>query len=325
MSSATPPGSGLAGSPESATRSRGQRLFCQCENLLLVVPLAAMLLLPVVEIFLRMVFKTGVSGSSAIEQHLTLIVGMLGGAIAARDRRLLALSPVQTLLKGRARMVAQIFSSGFAAAIAFFLFLASLQYVLEMRPLGKTLVYGIPVWVIQLILPIGFGLILLRLVWHASQKYGGRALALALAAAAVGVAIWAPGSPERLMIPALVALGLATLLGAPVFTALGGAALILFWGHDLPIQAVPLKHYSLTTNNMLPSIPIFTLAGYFLAEGGASKRLVRVFQALVGQFRGGPAIVTALVCAVFTSFTGASGVTILALGGVLMPVLLAAR
>jgi tripartite ATP-independent transporter DctM subunit len=127
------------------------------------------------------------------------------------------------------------------------------------------------------------------------------------------------------MIPALVALVLATLLGAPVFTALGGAALILFWGHDLPIQAVPLKHYSLTTNNMLPSVPIFTLAGYFLAEGRASQRLVRVFQALVGQFRGGPAIVTALVCAFFTSFTGASGVTILALGGVLMPVLLAAR
>lgn len=127
------------------------------------------------------------------------------------------------------------------------------------------------------------------------------------------------------MVPALVALGLATLLGAPVFTALGGAALILFWGHELPIQAVPLKHYSLTTNDILPSIPIFTLAGYFLAESGASKRLVRVFQALVGQFRGGPAIVTALVCAFFTSFTGASGVTILALGGVLMPVLLAAR
>ena len=227
--------------------------------------------------------------------------------------------------KGRARAAAQIFSNGFAAAITFFLFLASLQYVQEMRPLGKILVYGIPIWTIQLILPIGFGLVMLRLVWHASEKYGGRALALALAAAAVGVAIWAPGSPERLMIPALVALGLATLLGAPVFTALGGAALILFWGHDLPIQAVPLKHYSLTTNNMLPSIPIFTLAGYFLAESGASKRLVRVFQALVGQFRGGPAIVTALVCAFFTSFTGASGVTILALGGVLMPVLLAAR
>ena len=76
---------------------------------------------------------------------------------------------------------------------------------------------------------------------------------------------------------------------------------------------------------MLPSIPLFTLAGYFLAEGGASKRLVRVFQTVLGSFRGGPGIVTALVCAFFTSFTGASGVTILALGGLLMPVLIQAK
>jgi tripartite ATP-independent transporter DctM subunit len=300
-------------------------LLGQGENLLLVIPLAAMVLLPVTEILLRNLFKTGISGSSIIVQHLTLIVGMLGGAIAARDQRLLALSPVQALLKGGVKTAARIFSSGFSAAITFFLCLASLQYVLEVRPLGKLLVYGIPVWVIQLVLPLGFGLIAVRLVWHASEKWSGRLLSVALAAALAGMAIWAPVSPEHLMVPALVLLVAATALGAPVFTALGGAALILFWGHDLPIQAVPLKHYSLTTNDMLPSIPIFTLAGYFLAESGASKRLVRVFQALVGQFRGGPAIVTALVCAFFTSFTGASGVTILALGGVLMPVLLAAR
>src|SRR5438045_1206363 len=78
------------------------------ENLLVVIALAAMVLLPVVEILLRAIFKTGLSGSSLIVQHLTLIVGMLGGAIAARDGRLLALSPVQTLLKGKARMAAQI-------------------------------------------------------------------------------------------------------------------------------------------------------------------------------------------------------------------------
>jgi C4-dicarboxylate transporter, DctM subunit len=313
------------GSPEATARSRRLNWLCQAENLFLVLPLAAMLLLPVVEIILRSVFKTGISSSSAIVQHLTLIVGMLGGAIAARDQRLLALSPIQALLHGRAKAAVQIFSSGMAAAITFFLFLASLRYVTEMKPLGKILVYGIPTWVVQLILPIGFGLILVRLLWHASGKHLGRVLALVLAAATVGLALWAPFAPERLMLPALIVLGAATLLGAPVFTALGGAALILFWGHDLPIQSVALKHYSLTTNNMLPSIPIFTLAGYFLAESGASQRLVRVFQALVGQFRGGPAIVTALVCAFFTSFTGASGVTILALAGVLMPVLLAAH
>jgi tripartite ATP-independent transporter DctM subunit len=298
---------------------------CQLENWLLILPLLGMVLLPVIEILLRSLFKTGISGSSTIVQHLVLIVGMIGGAVAAREGRLLALSPAQTFLKGRARWAAGIFSGGFAAAVSGFLCVSSLQYVLALKPLGKILVYGIPVWVIQLILPLGFGVIALRLSWRSADRWGGRGLSLLVTGVVVGLALWAPGARENWMTVALIVLGIATLLGSPVFTALGGAALILFWGHELPIEAVPLKHYSLTTNDMLPSIPIFTLAGYFLAEGGASKRLVRVFQALVGQVRGGPAIVTALVCAFFTSFTGASGVTILALGGVLMPVLLAAK
>src|SRR5215471_19568356 len=135
---------------EAAPRTGIWRWLCGFENSLLVICLAAMMLLPVIEIILRSVFHTGVSGSSAIVQHLTLIVGMLGGAIAAREGRLLALSPVQTLLKGGAKIAAQIFSSGFAAAICFFLCLVSVQYVLDMKPLGKILVYGIPVWVILL-------------------------------------------------------------------------------------------------------------------------------------------------------------------------------
>lgn len=301
------------------------RLRTRLEDWLLVIPLGTMLLLPVLELFLRKVFKTGISGSSAIVQHLTLIVGMIGGAVAARDGRLLALSPVQTLLKGRPRAAAQIFSGAIAATISAILCVASAQYVLAVKPLAKVLVYGIPVWVVQLVLPLGFGVIAARLVWRTSPGWRGRAIALSSGAALLAVAVWGPVAPSQWVVPGLFILGLATLLGAPVFTALGGAALILFWGHDSPLSAVPLKHYSLTTNDLLPSIPIFTLAGYFLAESGASKRLVRLFQALVGNIRGGPAIITACVCAFFTSFTGASGVTILALGGVLMPVLLSAR
>lgn len=304
---------------------RGWRVLFETENLLLVVPLAAMMILPVAEMLLRSVFHTGISGSSTIVQHLTLIVGMFGGAIAAREGRLLALAPVQTLLKGKSKTAAIIFSNGFGAAISGMLCVSSWKYIMDLKPLGKILVYGIPVWVVQLVMPLGFGVIALRLLWRASKRWGGRAIALAVAAGIGVLAWWSPGTPEKWIIPGLTALAMATLLGAPVFTALGGAALILFWGHELPMEAVPLKHYSLTTNDMLPSIPIYTLAGYFLAESGASARLVRVFQALFGQFRGGPAIVTALVCAFFTSFTGASGVTILALGGVLMPVLMAAK
>jgi tripartite ATP-independent transporter DctM subunit len=74
---------------------------------------------------------------------------------------------------------------------------------------------------------------------------------------------------------------------------------------------------------VVPSIPLFTLAGYILAEGGASRRLVRLFETLFAHLPGGLAIAAVIVCAFFTSFTGASGVTIVALGGLLMPVLMA--
>ena len=134
-----------------------------------------------------------------------------------------------------------------------------------------------------------------------------------------------PAGGGHLVVPALVLLGVATLLGVPAVVTLGGVALVLFWAVEQPIAAIPVAHYSLVTNPSLPTIPLFTLAGYFLAEGGAPRRLVRVFHALFGTLQGGPAIVTVLACAFFTTFTGASGVTILALGGLLMPVLLGAR
>src|SRR5207247_9265981 len=92
-----------------------------------------------------------------------------------------------------------------------------------------------------------------------------------------------------------------------------------------PIAAIPVSHYALAVNPAIPTLPLFTLAGYVLAESGAPKRLVRVFTALFGRYRGGPAIVAVVVCTFFTSFTGGSGITILALGGLLLPILIKAR
>jgi tripartite ATP-independent transporter DctM subunit len=294
------------------------------ENLLLVAPLLTLMALPLLETVLRR-FHTGISGSSAFVQHLTLIIGMFGGTIAARDGRLLSFSALSGFLKGRVKSAARIFSGSMAAAISAFLCIASVQFVATEKTGGGHLAYHIPTWIVELVLPLGFGLIAVRLIWHAASGWKGRAIALLLATAGVLFCIWAPIDPEKLRVPALLALLAATILGAPVFTTIGGAALILFWADQSPIAAVPLKHYSLVTNPSLPTIPLFTLAGFFLAESGASQRLVSVFQALFGSLRGGPAIATALVCAFFTSFTGGSGVTILALGGLLMPVLNAAR
>ena len=309
--------------PAGALPSRWGWLW-DAESLLLPLALAALMLLPLIEIVGRKLVHGGLSGSSAFQQHLVLIIGLLGGMFAARDRRLLALSTLTNFLKGRWQAFARVFSSAFAAGITVFLCLAAAQLVQAEKGGGTFLAYGIPLWLVQLIMPLGFGVISLRLLWHAADTWRGRLAALLIAGSMVWVGFHPPLPPAQLVVPGLAALLVAVVLGAPIFVMLGGAALILFWGQDAPIASISLTHYSMVTNPTLPTVPLFTLAGYFLAEGGASKRLIRVFQALLGQFRGGPAIVTVLGCAFFTSFTGASGVTILALGGLLMPVLLSA-
>jgi C4-dicarboxylate transporter DctM subunit len=300
------------------------RRLWDAENLLVALALGVLLLLPLIEVVGRKLFHGGISGAGAFQQHLVLIIGLLGGMLAARDGRLLSLSTLTTFLRGRWQAFARIFSSGIATAITVFLCCAAAKMVASEKQDTKLLAYGIPIWTVQLIMPVGFAVIALRLLWHSSDNWRGRFVTLALAGLMVWLGAHPPLAAGRLVIPALVALLAAVVLGAPIFVMLGGAALILFWGEDIAISAVSLTHYSMVTNPSLPTVPLFTLAGYFLAEGGASKRLIRVFQAFVGQFRGGPAIVTVLGCAFFTSFTGASGVTILALGGLLLPVLLGA-
>lgn len=295
------------------------------ENALLAIALLSIALVPLAEGLLRSLFGKSISGASAIVAHLTLIVGMLGGAVAARENRMLALSTVDAFLKGRLKAILRCLTFGFAASVSAFLCIAGVAWIRTEIPTGAELAYGVPAWIVQCVLPIGFGLVALRLWWYAGSGWSARIGAFAIVLASLALAHFEPVDPEKLVTPGLIGLGVATLFGAPVFVTLGGAALILLWGSGDGIGSIPIDHYRLVTNPTLPTIPLFTLAGYLLAEGGASKRLTRVFLALFGGLRGGPAIVTALLCAFFTSFTGASGVTILALGGLLMPILLSAR
>lgn len=294
------------------------------ENLLLALALAAMMLIPLAESALRAAFSVGIPGSTSIVQHLTLVVGMAGGAVAARQDRLLALSSLQNLLKGRAKTAVRVFAYAFGAAVSAYLCVAGVQFVWSEREAGNLLVRHVPLWWIQALLPIGFAAVAWRLLRHSAEGWRARSIAVLAAAAIFVLAAYPPLPPSSIVPVALALLVAAAVCGAPVFVALGGAALILFWGEGTPISSLPVDHYRQVVNPSFPTIPLFTLAGYFLAEGGASRRLIRVFNALFGHVRGGPAIVTALVCAFFTSFTGASGVTILALGGLLMPILIGA-
>src|SRR5205823_7336764 len=123
--------------------------------------------------------------------------------------------------------------------------------------------------------------------------------------------------------PWFVLVVVAGVLGAPIFALLGGFALFasLVRGNPPGVLAV-MAYQELTTSSGIAAIPLFTLAGFLLAEGRSSERLLRVFRAWVGWAPGGTAIAAATLCAFFTLFTGGSGVTILVLGGLLLPALL---
>ncbi len=115
-------------------------------------------------------------------------------------------------------------------------------------------------------------------------------------------------------------LGLA-LLGLPLFSLLATAALLGFYTNDTPLAVIGTELYRITQTPVLLALPMFTLAGYLLSEGHSSVRLVRVTRALLGWMPAGLAIVAFTACAGFTAFTGASGVTIVALGALLYPAL----
>ncbi len=302
------------------------------ENLLLTFFFGFMMLLPLLDIIGRklnplfhFIPANIVPGSLTLVQHTILAIMMFGGAIAAREGKLLALASTAGLIPDRHKNTVRILTYGFGGAITFYLAKASLSFVLIEKDSGDMVSLGIPTWAVLCLLPFGFSLIVGRLVWRSSGEMRERFYTLLVTAALASLGFFVHNPPQGFLILAFVLLITAVVLGAPVFVALGGAALFFLWNSETPISSIPAETYRMVVNPTIPTIPLFTLTGYLLAEGGASKRLLRVFQALFGSLKGGPAIVTCLVCAFFTAFTGGSGVTILALGGLLMPILIAER
>ena len=114
---------------------------------------------------------------------------------------------------------------------------------------------------------------------------------------------------------------LLALLGAPLFAVIAASAMWGFSKEGIDLQAIAIEFYGIAEMPILLAIPLFTFAGYLLSESGAPGRLVRLTQALLGWMPAGLAIVSLAACAFFTAFTGASGVTIIALGALLFPAL----
>ena len=305
------------------SRAANRPVLVWLEDSLSLLILSLMALLPVIEILGRTLLGRGIPGSIVLVQHMTLWITILGAALAARSHRLLALSSLN-FFPEKLRPPVRLGTSMLATGITAILFVASLDFVRIEREAGTELAWGIPAWLALTILPTGFSVITLRLIWHAAETHRGRLLAAAgLAIPVIFGTVPLPQGRE-VVLPCFLLIVVATMLEMPIFTAIGGIALLGLWSDGTPINSVPGETYRLTVNAMLPAIPLFALGGYILAEGGASRRLMRLFTAWVGWMPGGLAVVTALVLAFFTPLTGASGITIVAMGGMFLPVLLKA-
>lgn len=119
----------------------------------------------------------------------------------------------------------------------------------------------------------------------------------------------------------VVGLIVVTLLGAPLFAVIGASAMAGFHGEGVDLSVVAIEFFGLSETTVLVAIPLFTFAGFLLSAGQAPRRLVKLSQAVLGWLPGGLAMISLVTCALFTAFTGASGVTIIALGALLFPAL----
>ena len=272
-----------------------------------------MVVLAGAQILLRNLFGSGIDWADPLLRALVLWTAMLGALAAARDDKHIGLDLVTHFVHGRAKRVLRAIALTFAAAIsaAMAWYGLNLVHARLMDPASVAFA-GVPSWCVESILPVGFRaarrcVSLMHAFLPAEERRAG----------------------ARARIPMIILAGLAlvllAVLGAPLFALIAAIALLGFHAAGQEGVAVAVEFYRLADMPALIAIPLFTLAGYLLAESRAPQRLVRVSNALLGWLPGGLAIVAVIACAMFTAFTGATGVTIVALGAVLYPALVQAR
>jgi len=287
---------------------------------LLVAGFLLLTAMPLVDFLGRPLAGFHIPGSATYTQQLTFFLTFIGGLAATLAGKHLTLSTAGLLPGVRARREAEYFSSCVAACVTAILTYAGVCVVIAERVQGRSLTFGLPVWISESVMPLGLGLISLTYVWKSSSRLPARLWAGAIACATFVLGII---EPSGIMIWILTAILMAAMLvGSPVFAAMSGLALIFFWGDGTPVSAVTAEIYRLVGSPNLPAIPLLTATGFVLAESNSPLRLVNFFRALLGFIPGGVALLVGAVCALFTALTGGSGVTIIALGGLVYPILL---
>ncbi len=295
--------------------------------------------IPVVEILSRLLFDGGLRSAESYVSHAVVWVAFLSGMIASKEQSHLSLTSGREVLHGRLKDFSFSLSTVLSSGISIGLALSAVSLlVIGFDP--SMMIGFFPVRVVIFIIPLGFLVIGVRFLHDREGRY--YSLKIILPSLAAGLFLGIPSLTNMIYslmsepplfidglssfyysffsyagVPLVILLLVSTVSGTPIFILLGGIAYFMFskdWGS---LEVIPNEAYNLLTGSSVPAIPLFTLTGFILSESKAGERLVRLFKSLLGGLPGGMAVMAVMVSAFFTTFTGASGVTILAMGGLL--------
>ncbi len=316
--------------------------FRRSENFLAYLSLFLLAFLPFSEVIIRKFFHSGIEGLYDYTHHLVLFVTFIGGMITSRDGKHLSLSlniNINEPYSTRVKIVVAIVSSAISTALAW----TSLSF--SFTAFDSTQRIGfISLRLISLIMFAGFMVMATRVLPEQLKK--GKRLYVVFSGLLAGT-ILSLGqisnffqailseSPEflnavsdfsqslgaSLSLPLILSLLILAVFGLPIYIIIGGIGYLLFAGVGEPLEIISNEAYTMLISASIPAIPLFTLTGFILSESKAGERLVNLFRALFSWIPGGLAVMAILVSGFFTTFTGASGVTILALGALLSYVL----
>jgi len=286
---------------------------------------------PIFQILGRYISFFSIPASQEIVQHMTLWIGFIGAVIAARSNKLLSVVREPVFDSSTKVDLPKFFVHVFSLSIVFVLSISYLKMIQIGFQYPDYIAPYIPTWFAQLIIPVGLILIWYQMIITSSTDLKYRVLLMVISITPTIILFFWQfplANPLLLWTKVLFAISLVA-FGLPIFILLASLSIFFFlsepseWAtnYDL-ISTISDSAYRIVVSPTLAAIPIFTLAGYILAESNISERLIRFFKASLGWLPGSTVLIVVLLCAFFTALTGGSGVTILALGAILYPILI---
>ncbi|MCL1993554.1 MAG: TRAP transporter large permease subunit [Spirochaetes bacterium] len=331
---------GATGAAVEARPSGLKRTLYLTEEIICILSLVVLALLPLAEAVARIFFQTGIPASSGYLNHFLLIAALVAGMICTRGGNHLSIALVQFIKDEKIKRALAVLSNLISASVATVLVWSSISFIII--GLDESRIGLVPVRAFALVIPVAFAVMAARFARRAVFTGWRRIIpplvivfATVLSFPVIAKIIWGFDPPDAawdildiffdasfyLRLPVAVLLILAAFGGTPLFVVIGALSLFLLHAAGGELDSIPSDIYSALTTSSIIALPLFTIAGFFLSESKAGERLVATFRSLFSWMPGGIILASVVVSAFFTSFTGGSGITILALGGILYTIL----